>query len=99
MIMKPNEPAFPASETFDVLVKHAGASESMRGDFVHNHTSETPCDEYRFQGTLGFGGKYWRKTNSVSFYTEDTNADRIKTFTETNKALAMLAEAQRREGK
>ena len=80
------------NRVFDLLVSIGGAPESMREDFVYHHArSDTPCDEYRFQGKLGFGGKYRRKTNRVDCYHEDENAERLKIIERLNAELAKLS--------
>ena len=48
-----------ANDIYDILVSICGANERMREDFVF-HQTDRWCDEYRFQGHLGFGGKFWR---------------------------------------
>ena len=50
-----------ANDVYDVLVERAGASEDQyaRHDFVY-HQTQRWCDEFRFGGLLGFGGKFWR---------------------------------------
>ncbi len=75
-----------ANKVFDVLVKYAGARESLRDDFVHNH----PCQEYRFQGNLGFGGKYYSRGNRVSCYQEDETPERAQIIKQTNHHLTLL---------
>ena len=74
---------------FDVLVTCAGAHESMRENFVHSIQDGTR--EYRFQGDLGFGGKYWPETNTVSCYSEDMTDRRRAIITDTNGHLAHRA--------
>ena len=76
---------------FDLLVTIGGAQESMRGNFIHCHVVN-PIDssEYRFQGNLGFGGKYWSRTNSVSCYPEDENHKTKKIMDRLNAELARL---------
>lgn len=76
---------------FDVLKNIGGAHESMRKDFIYRHTSESPCDEYRFQGKLGLGGKYWRRENRVSCYREDETPERLRLIIELDAALAKLS--------
>lgn len=79
------------NRVFDLLVAIGGASESMREDFVYHHArSDEPCDEYRFQGHLGFGGKYRRKTNTVDCYSEDESAQRHEIIRRLNAELAKL---------
>ncbi len=50
-----------ANDLYDVLVLFAGAHPSWRENFVHVHTRESyyqfGSTEYRFGGSLGFGGK------------------------------------------
>ena len=80
-------------KVFDLLVSIGGAIESMRDDFIFHHaTSETPCDEYRFQGSLGFGGKYWLKTNRVNCYREDESPERVAIIKQLNDELAKLVD-------
>lgn len=85
-----------AEAVYDVLVTHAGAPEFGREGFV-TFMSEVGCDEYRFQGLLGFGGKFWpdeRRGWRVTAYPEDERrhpaiTDRIK---RTNAALHLVHE-------
>ena len=79
------------SAVYSALVEKAGALESYRRDFIYHHTeAEHPCDEWRFQGKLGFGGKYWRRDNQVSCYSEDSTPEREAIIVETNAALSSL---------
>lgn len=48
-----------ANAIYDILVDKAGAYEGDRPGFVY-HESNEYCSEYRFMGSLGFGGKFWR---------------------------------------
>ena len=74
---------------FDVLVKEAGAPEQLRDDFVYHHARcEDRCDEFRFVGSLGWGGKYRSGTNSVSCYSEDETPSRRLVIEKTNAALS-----------
>ena len=88
-----------ANAIYDILVEHAGAPERHRGDFVHTQQRTDPiCAEYRFQGNLGFGGKFWRnpsingQTWYVNAYREDEDRwpDIRPAITTTNAALADL---------
>jgi hypothetical protein len=61
-----------------VLVKHAGASETMREQFMYKMLEWNARDDYhprefRFMGNLGMGGKFWLTAESfhVSAYNED----------------------------
>lgn len=80
-----------ANAVFDVLVQHAGAREWMRDQFVYLHVNGR-CDEFRFQGRLGFGGKFWRHRYEVSAYPEDLTPERRRVIDETSAALAALKE-------
>lgn len=76
---------------FNLLASIGGAPESMRGDFLFHHAqTATPCDEYRFQGHLGFGGKYRRKENRVTCYSEDETPQRLEIMRRLNAELAKL---------
>ena len=78
---------------YDTLVKTAGANPNQKDSFIHNHCdSKWPCDEWRFCGLLGSGGKYWRKTNSVSCYREDETKERLTIIKKTNEELSALSD-------
>jgi hypothetical protein len=65
-------PVDKAQKIYDLLVSLGGASENMRDSFIYHHCeSEDGCGEWRFQGKLGFGGKYYSRINKVDSYTED----------------------------
>jgi hypothetical protein len=78
------------NKVFDLLASIGGAPESMRSNFVHHHTKEEPPKEYRFQGHLGFGGKYWSEDNVVSYYAEDYTIAIDDLNHKLNLALASL---------
>ncbi len=81
-------PADKAQKIYDLLVSLGGASESMRDSFVYHHCeSEDGCGEWRFQGKLGFGGKYYSARNVVDCYTEDRNPSTIAIINELNDKL------------
>lgn len=91
-----------ANVVYDALVKHAGAPESRRGEFVYHQTNEF-CIEYRFMGSLGFGGKFWRNAGSlrdgswgemwyVNNYSEDETVNSVAMVNRTNDALYVLAD-------
>lgn len=77
---------------FELLVTNAGARESMRDEFVYHLTHG--CKEFRFQGSLGFGGKLYVEPRGlrVSCYREDETPERNETIEKTNAALAALSE-------
>lgn len=79
---------------YTTLVRVAGALESQREDFIAAHLDpKYPCQEWRFQGFLGFGGKYYAGGNRVSCYSEDLNPSRESIIEETNRELEGIAEA------
>jgi hypothetical protein len=84
-----------ADAVFDVLVEHAGASDGWRDDFVERQVAGS-TDEYRFQGLLGFGGKFWNCNGRwyVSAYPEDVKRrpEMRQAIDATNEALAALKE-------
>lgn len=80
-----------ANKVYDLLVKIGGAWESDRDSFIYHHCDvKDGCDEWRFAGKLGFGGKYRSRTNSVDCYKEDSNTERNKIITELNEALSKI---------
>lgn len=91
-----------ANAVYDVLVGICGASDAKtrtdpyvgpRADFEYHQTAGA-TDEYRFQGALGFGGKFWNCNGRwyVTCYREDETAQRRAMIEATNAALAALRE-------
>lgn len=83
-----------AEMVLEILSQHAG----FRGDvpmFMHAQTRSV-CPEYRFQGSLGFGGKLYREGDRmwVSCYREDETPDRFTVIERTNAALSALSLAR-----
>lgn len=77
---------------YAVLVEHGGAYPEDRGNFVWAHTDRSgyTVDEWRFQGHLGYGGKYRVKTNTVDYYPEDKTPERELVRMRVNTALHQL---------
>jgi hypothetical protein len=48
------------------------------------------CREYRFMGALGFGGKFWQQSMTVTCYPEDETPERRAIIERANAALADL---------
>lgn len=90
MNQKPVNPHLFYNRVFDILVDECGANEKMREEFLNYHISVEPCDEFRFQGKLGYGGKYWRKDNYVTCYEEDKTTSRVMMLTIANEKLDRL---------
>jgi hypothetical protein len=88
-----------ASLIYDILVQ-IGAPEGMREAFIHSHSKDEFQMEWRFQGKLGFGGKFWNEWSyleekpkwRVSCYTEDENVKTDKIIKDTNEKLYALAQ-------
>ena len=84
-------------QVYDALVMYAGAQESGREDFIHHmlrcvEISLYETREYRFQGALGGGGKFWLSPECfrVSAYEEDYSVERVGMLSAVNEALAKL---------
>ncbi len=90
-----------AHAIWDVLVAHAGANgDNWERDSFVQHQTTTFEREWRFQGVLGFGGKFRRQRTwigpelrerwYVDCYPEDLNDVRTAAIEATNTALAEL---------
>ena len=87
-----------ADVAYSILVRHAGAQDTAdaKEAFVY-HVSESPnpTNEYRFQGSLGFGGKFRNNGNNenvpyVDCYREDETPTRRADIIITNHSLLEL---------
>ena len=85
-----------ANAIYDLLVKMGDAPKTYQEHFVLHFTSEEPPREWRFQGSLGFGGKFYvdRDRWRVGCYREDDTPERLRTIEEMNKALERLYETR-----
>ena len=74
---------------YSVLVTEAKATEEMRENFIFSHITgqEYPCDEWRFCGIFGMGGKYRRQTNTIDYYSEDRSPELDKLEKKINQLL------------
>jgi hypothetical protein len=80
-----------ANKIYDILVNFGGAQETEREEFVYHHTvSEFGCQEWRFRGSLGFGGKYRSGNNRVDCYKEDATPERLNTIQMINALLEKI---------
>ena len=89
-----------AEAIWRILVEVCGARNSMisKMQFINFHTSTHAIpSEWRFQGDLGFGGKFWHAGESgkaeviyVTCYKEDKNVERASKIDEANKRLAEI---------
>lgn len=87
-------PSEQANLIFDILIEECGAAPSMRTEFVREHGKEPwywPT-EFRFQGLLGFGGKFWNEYNNwrVSCYPENETQLVKEYMQKANERLASL---------
>jgi hypothetical protein len=80
-----------ANAIYDILVETCGASEHDRSSFVYNQTTSY-CREWRFQGKLGFGGKFYNERNEwvVSCYITDETPQINRMTTKANAQLETL---------
>jgi hypothetical protein len=89
---------------YDVLVRICGARENGREMFLANVRDDTlqgfPL-EYRFQGDLGFGGKFWINDGRVyvSCYREDETDERRGRIAVANHMLAELVDPRQSTSK
>lgn len=74
-----------ANKIFDLLVSIGGASEYIRDSFIYEFTEDS-CNEFRFIGNLGFGGKYWQK-GYVTCYKEDETPERKNIIEKLNSEI------------
>ena len=87
-----------AVKVYDIL-EEIGAPSNMKEHFVYVQGHEA-INEWRFQGLLGFGGKFWNEWSymnnkfewRVSCYSEDENPKRLGMINHTNKKLKKLAD-------
>jgi hypothetical protein len=90
MTPKMNEESF-YRHIYHALMQYAGASPAEAFHFAYAHLNDSYLQEWRFQGKLGFGGKYWRERNEISCYKEDETPERLKIIEETNAKLKEIA--------
>lgn len=78
-----------AHKIYDLLVQKVGASENWREDFVAHMVGGTR--EYRFQGSLGFGGKFYNDHRwRINCYPEDATEERTRLIVEVNQILVQM---------
>jgi hypothetical protein len=87
------------AEKIYIILEDLGATSSMRESFIYLQSTDD-LNEWRFQGLLGFGGKFWNEWSyfeekpkwRVSCYTEDENPKRLALIEKTNKKLQELVD-------
>lgn len=85
-----------ALRIWSVLCEYVGASLADQDNFVQHMAGNDPPSEWRFGGTLGFGGKFYPAEMAVRCYPEDETPARLAAIRNANVALARLA---KRHGK
>ncbi len=84
------------NKVYDILVNLAGAQENERNSFIHSHLTENAiknygiCQEWRFCGHFGFGGKYRSGRNQIDYYRENETPRLEALLKEVNDALNLL---------
>lgn len=75
---------------YDILCEECGADNYWRYNFIS--AMSDGCREYRFCGSLGFGGKLWNNNEKiyVNYYSEDRSDERDKTGAKANERLMAL---------
>jgi hypothetical protein len=75
-----------ARAAYLILMAEAGGHPDLEEEFVF-HISEG-CREFRFQGGLGFGGKFWPDEPArVTCYSEDETPERLAIIERVNDRL------------
>lgn len=97
MSQLPDITAEQADAIFEILKQECGASEFHRGQFPHFVVGRPSLGiaEFRFQGDLGFGGKFYCDSRGhwrVDCYSEDRTPARQAMI---DRAMARLAEIPR----
>lgn len=78
------------NKVYDILAEHVGAHEHYREFFVQDALREKhQLTEWRFCGSLGFGGKIWRSNGKVyvNCYSEDKTPEREILIERVNRLL------------
>lgn len=87
-----------AKEARKILIEECGMypeREDRCGFLYHVTRTDYPCQEYRFMGALGFGGKFRNNGNRnntpyVDCYRENETPERLEMIDRANKRLAEL---------
>lgn len=81
--------------TVYALLRLVGALASEQENFVRIFSSDHPPSEWRFQGDLGFGGKFYYSETAwrVGCYVEDDNPRRLESIAAANIVLNALRSA------
>lgn len=87
MLTKNNLETAILHEIYMILIKHCGAQESNKDQFVEYFLNNGK--EWRFGGNLGFGGKFYMDNPPrIDCYNEDLNNKRSVIITIVNRLLS-----------
>lgn len=80
------------NQIYDILIDTCEAPDGWKQFFVSAFTQHDPPREWRFQGCLGFGGKFrlTRDRCYVDCYPEDETPNRLDVISRANKQLEQL---------
>lgn len=84
-----------ANKIYNILVNFGGAYEPDRDNFIYHHCkAKNICTEWRFQGKLGFGGKYYSDLNVVDCYQENETPLILELIEKINSELKNIHDEQ-----
>lgn len=90
-----------ANAVYDILIEECGATDPRgheRVSFAYYMMDERSFKEFRFQGSLGFGGKCRLNGNYpvpyVDCYREDQTTERLVMILRANERIAALFNAE-----
>lgn len=88
------------NRVYDRLIEVCGADERLRPSFIGYMGSATDHHEFRFQGSLGFGGKFHRSIGKcwVSCYREDETPERVAAIVVMNEWIKAQRASVGRDG-
>lgn len=81
-----------ARAVYAVLIAECGANLGDLDSFVCEFSKSEPTGEWRFQGALGFGGKFRYPQMCVDCYREDENPRRLDMIASANAKLKELSQ-------
>jgi hypothetical protein len=82
-----------ASQIYDILVEECGAPQSLREMFISYITTASGMLEFRYQGHLGFGGKFYASNWArwrTDCYIENKDSVRAAMIDRANRRLFKL---------
>lgn len=87
-----------AEAVYAILVDTCGAPLGDPDGFVMHFTEGVPTNEWRFQGALGFGGKFRYPRMTVDCYPEDETPARLAAIQTANERLQALLQRVQGDG-